>query len=184
MLALRDVSVGHHTRHTMLKVPGWSSPARLKPPTAGVEGLGAGALVVFRDLFLRVIIHRCGEPGELVKSSPFQKQPRPFNCRLGITSTSPIPPAERAFPTARGKVYVGREIYSTQGCSPLRYSQGKTFEVQGSQSTICPNGMEMEKWIRPLQISLQKPPPVSEPHVGPRAPWLQGAHPRDCLLAG
>lgn len=56
MLALRDVSVGHHSRHTTLKVP----PARLKPPTVGAGGLGARALVVFKDLFLRVIIQWCG----------------------------------------------------------------------------------------------------------------------------
>lgn len=153
-LALWDVSVGHHSRHTMLKVPGLSSPARLKPPTARTGGLGARALVVFKDLFLRVIIQWCGEPGEQVKSSPSQTQPRPFNCRLGITSTSPIPPAGRVFLTARGKVYAGREIYSTRGCSALRYSQGEAFEVQGSQPTICPSGMEMEIWVCPLQISL------------------------------
>lgn len=164
-LALRDVSVGHHSRHTMLKVPGLSSPA-------GAGGLGARALVVFKGYYPVV-----WEPGEQVKSSPSQRQPRPFNCRLGITSTSPIPPAGRVFLTARGKVYVGREIYSTRGCSALRYSQGKAFEVQGSQPTICPSGMEMEIWVCPLRISLRKPPPVSEPNVGPRAPWLQGAHP-------
>lgn len=43
-LALWDVSVGHHSRHTMLKVPGLSSPA-------GAGGLGARALVVFKGYY-------------------------------------------------------------------------------------------------------------------------------------
>lgn len=88
-----------------------------------------------RWLVLSVIIHWCQEPSKKVKSSPFKRQLRSFNRRLG-KHLHLARPCQHEQPEGFSSLKrAGAGQFTACRLQSDKVQSGKTFKVKGSQPT-------------------------------------------------